>query len=67
MKYISEESLLIHVKLKSIQFAKWISGQGWQQYDEADRWICPSNNYNVYTTAQLYEMFEKSKTETWTN
>lgn len=44
----------------SIAFAKWINAEGWREYDEGDRWICPSNNYQVYTTRQLYEMFEES-------
>jgi hypothetical protein len=41
----------------SIGFARWLSGEGWQQYDEADRWICPTNNYNVITTDKLYDKY----------
>jgi hypothetical protein len=41
----------------SCEFARWLSGEGWQQYDEADRWICPTNNYNVITTDQLYDKY----------
>ena len=45
----------------AIAFAKWINAEGYQEYDEKDRWIAPHNNYNVYTTKQLYEMFLLTK------
>jgi len=45
----------------SIEFAKWLNFNGWQEYDEPDRWICPTNNRNVYTTEQVYNQFLKDK------
>lgn len=47
---------------KAKNFAKWINAEGYQEYDEADRWISPEQSNTVYTTAQLYEKFEKAKT-----
>lgn len=48
-------------KVQSINFAEWISGEGYREYDGKDRWIAPHNNNNVYTTEQLYEMFDNDK------
>ena len=45
---------------KAIEFADWISGEGYQQYDGVGRWIAPQNNNNVYTTKELYEQFLQS-------
>jgi len=42
---------------KAIEFAEWISGEGYMQYDGVGRWIAPQNNNNVYTTQELYEQW----------
>lgn len=44
----------------AIQFALWLNTEGWQRYVDEDEWICPAENYNVITTAQLYDKYEKS-------
>ena len=44
---------------EAIQFAEWLSSEGYQQYDGKDRWISPHNSNCVYETKQLYEMFLK--------
>jgi hypothetical protein len=47
---------------KSIEFAEWLSGEGYQQYDGKDRWVAPHNSNDVYETPQLYKMFLKTIT-----
>ena len=42
----------------AIEFAEWLSGEGYQQYDCNERWIAPHNNNNVYLTKELYEQFK---------
>jgi hypothetical protein len=49
-----------YAKQQSIEFAKWLNKEGWQEYDESDRWICPHENRNVFTTSELYSKFLKS-------
>lgn len=46
---------------EAISFGYWLNKEGWQEYDEPDRWICPSNNRNVYTTKQVYEKFKAER------
>ena len=41
----------------AVEFAEWLSGEGYQQYDSKERWIVPHINYTVYFTEQLYEQF----------
>jgi hypothetical protein len=42
----------------AIEFAEWISGEGYVQYDDKNRWIAPQNNNNVYPTEKLYQKFK---------
>ena len=46
----------------AIGFAEFISGEGWQQYDGKDRWICPQNNNDVLSTKELFEKYNGSTT-----
>lgn len=46
----------------AIGFAEFISGEGWQQYDGKDRWICPQNNNDILTTKELFEKYNGSTT-----
>lgn len=49
-------SIIKGVKEKAIAFAEWLSGNGYQQYDGADRWISQEVSGNsVFTTEQLYK------------
>lgn len=49
------------MKYSSIEFAKWLSGEGYSEYDSTDRWISQETSGNkVFTTQQLYEKFLKS-------
>lgn len=51
----------LNVKTDAIDFAEFISGEGWQQYDGYDRWICPTESKDVISTETLYERYLKSK------
>lgn len=60
--FVSNKSALAAIntakKETSIAFAKWLSGEGYQQYDEPDRWISQEVSGNtVFTTEQLYNKF----------
>lgn len=46
---------------QAILFARWINKNGWERYDDPDKWICPSENRNVLTTEQLYQKFQEGK------
>jgi hypothetical protein len=46
-----------YARQMAIGFAEWLSGEGYQQYDGADRWISPSQSRSVYETPTLYTMF----------
>lgn len=45
-------------KEASVQFAEWLSGNGWQHYDGADRWINLEGR-TVCSTGKLYDKMEK--------
>ncbi len=51
------DKILTEAKEQSaIKFAKWLSGNGYVQYDEVDRWISQETSGNtVFTTKQLYD------------
>lgn len=55
-----KSSFISSLKLHAIDFAKWINDNGWQEYDESDRWIQPHNSDLLYSTEQIYNMFNKS-------
>lgn len=42
---------------QAIAFAEFISREGWQQYDGADRWINANEGNAVLGTKKLYEKF----------
>jgi len=63
LPFIYEKIISECANQKSIEFAEWLSGEGYQQYEGKERWIAPQNNNNVYETKQLYEMFLKQSKE----
>lgn len=48
-------------KKKSIAFARWLNENDYREYSGDDEWIQIGNVRTVYTTAQVYELFEKCK------
>lgn len=50
-------SMAEYAKEQAVKFAEYISGQGWQQYDGADRWINVVEGNAVLETQKLYEKF----------
>ena len=50
----------VNINNDAIEFAEWISGEGYVQYDGKERWIAPHNNNNVYSTKELYKQYLKS-------
>lgn len=56
---LSDEYLTLdeYARQTAIGFAEWVSGEGYQQYDGADRWIAPHNSTRVYSTPQLFALY----------
>lgn len=55
---VSIGQLSYGIEIKCIQFAEWLSGLGYQQYDGKDRWISQEESGNkVFTTKELYQRF----------
>lgn len=52
-----------YAKHQSIGFGIWINFNGWKEYDEPDRWICPTENNSVISTDQLYNLYLTSKSK----
>lgn len=44
---------------QSIGFIEWAFENKWEQYDGHDRWICPSETLDVYSTKELFSLFLK--------
>ena len=42
---------------QAVAFAEYLSGEGWREYDGADRWINTQEGNAVLETKQLYEKF----------
>lgn len=54
----AKSAILKAGKEMAVLFGKWISSNGYQQYDEPDRWISQEVSGNtVFTTEQLYNKF----------
>jgi hypothetical protein len=62
IEHSDEHWINIATKQAAVLFARWLNDNGYSEYDESDRSIAPHNNYNVYTTEQLYDIFFKEET-----
>jgi transcriptional regulator with XRE-family HTH domain len=46
---------------EAIEFAEWLFGEGYTQYDGKERWINFQNDNHVYSTKELYKIFSESQ------
>ena len=46
---------------EAIEFAEWLFGEGYTQYDGKERWINFQNDNHVYSTKELYKIFQESQ------
>jgi hypothetical protein len=47
----------------TIEFAEWLFGEGYTQYDGKERWINFHNDNHVYSTKELHKIFSESQSK----